>query len=194
MRIIDILMCIPTFFLILILNSYLKPGIKNITLIIGLFNWMSIARIVRAETLSIKEKEFILCSKSLGASSKRIIFKHIFPNVMPCIIVSSTINIASSILMESSLSFLGLGVRAPMASWGSMLQNAQSYMQDYSYLALFPGLLILLTVLSFNVFGDILRTTLILKLINDNTIFQNKIIFYTNNVFFIVIFIFAPLL
>lgn len=157
MRVIDILMCIPTFFLILILDAYFKPGIHTIILIIGLFSWMGIARIVRAETLSLKEREFVLCSKVLGAGPFRIIFKHIIPNVSSSVIVSSTINIANAILMESSLSFLGLGVRQPNSSWGSMLQNAQGFISDASNLAIFPGLLILLTVLSFNVLGDILR-------------------------------------
>lgn len=157
MRLIDILMCIPTFFIILILNAYLKPGIQNIIIIIGLFSWMGMARIVRAETLSLKEREFVLCAKVLGAGSGRIIFKHIIPNVIPSVIVASTINIATAILMESSLSFLGLGVRQPNSSWGSMLQNAQGYIGDAANLAIFPGILILLTVLSFNVLGDILR-------------------------------------
>lgn len=157
MRLIDILMCIPTFFIILILNAYLKPGIQNIIIIIGLFSWMGMARIVRAETLSLKEREFVLCAKVLGAGSGRIIFKHIIPNVIPSVIVASTINIATAILMESSLGFLGLGVRQPNSSWGSMLQNAQGYIGDAANLAIFPGILILLTVLSFNVLGDILR-------------------------------------
>lgn len=158
MRTIDILMCIPTFFLILIINAYLKPGIENIIIIIGLFGWMDIARIVRAQTLSLKEREYVLCSKALGASNKRIIFKHIIPNAIPSVIVSSTINIASAILTESSLSFLGLGVRAPNSSWGSMLQNAQGFISSSPYLAIFPGLFILFTVLSFNILGDIFAT------------------------------------
>lgn len=157
MRLIDILMCIPSFFLILIINAYLKPGIKNIIIIIGLFGWMGIARIVRAETLSLKEREYVLYSKALGASNKRIVLKHIIPNVIPSIIVASTINIASAILTESSLSFLGLGVKAPNSSWGSMLQNAQGFMSDSPHLAIFPGIFILITVLSFNILGDIFR-------------------------------------
>lgn len=155
MRIIDILMCIPTFFLILIINAYLKPGIENIIIIIGLFGWMDIARIVRSQTLSLKEREYVLCSKALGAPNKRIVFKHIIPNVIPSVMVASTINIASAILTESSLSFLGLGVRAPNSSWGSMLQNAQGFIFSAPYLAIFPGLFILFTVLSFNILGDI---------------------------------------
>jgi peptide/nickel transport system permease protein len=158
MRTIDILMCIPTFFLILIINAYLKPGIENIIIIIGLFGWMDIARIVRAQTLSLREREYVLCSKALGAPNNRIIFKHIIPNVIPSVMVASTINIASAILTESSLSFLGLGVRAPNSSWGSMLQNAQGFISSSPYLAIFPGLFILFTVLNFNILGDIFAT------------------------------------
>lgn len=160
MRIIDILMCIPTFFLILIINAYLKPGIENIIIIIGLFGWMDIARIVRSQTLSLKEREYVLCSKALGAPNKRIVFKHIIPNVIPSVMVASTINIASAILTESSLSFLGLGVRAPNSSWGSMLQNVQGFISSAPYLAIFPGLFILSTVLCFNILGDIFSVAL----------------------------------
>ncbi|WP_032123156.1 ABC transporter permease [Clostridium amazonitimonense] len=157
MRFIDILMSIPSFFLILTLNVYFKPGVKNIIIIIALFSWMGIARIIRGETLSMKEREYVLYAKSQGIRPSRIIFKHIIPNVFPSVIVASSINIAGAILMESSLSFLGLGVQQPNSSWGSMLQSAQAYMIDQPALAIFPGLLILFTVLSFNIIGDTLR-------------------------------------
>lgn len=157
MRMVDILMSIPSFFLMLILNAYLKPGIPTIVVIIGLLTWMSIARIVRAETLSVKEREYVLYAKVSGQSTFKIITKHIIPSIMPTIIVASTLNIASAILMESSLSFLGLGVQQPNSSWGSMLNNAQGYIGEAPHLALFPGLFILLTVLSFNVLGDVFR-------------------------------------
>ncbi|ARC87121.1 ABC transporter permease [Clostridium argentinense] len=160
MRIIDMLMCIPIFFLILIANAYLKPSIVNTIVIIGTFGWMGIARIVRSETLSYKERDYVLVAKSLGASNWYIIKTHIIPNVLPTVIVASSINIADAILTESALSFLGLGVQQPMASWGSMLQAAQARMSDKAYLAVFPGLLILITVLSFNVLGDVLRLAL----------------------------------
>ncbi len=160
MRLIDMLMCIPVFFLILIANAYLKPSIVNTIVIIGAFGWMGIARIVRSETLSYKERDYVLVSKSLGASNWYIIKTHIIPNVLPTVIVASSINIADAILTESALSFLGLGVQQPMASWGSMLQAAQARMSDKAYLAVFPGLLILITVLSFNVLGDVLRLAL----------------------------------
>lgn len=157
MRIVDILMSIPSFFLMLILNAYLKPGITTIVLIIGLLSWMNISRIVRAETLSVKEREYVLYARVSGQSTFGIIWKHIIPNIMPTIIVTATINIAGAIMMESSLSFLGLGVQPPNASWGSMLNSAQGYIGEAPYMALFPGLLILVTVLSFNFLGDVLR-------------------------------------
>lgn len=157
MRSIDILMCIPTFFLILVINSYLGASVKNLILIIGFLGWMSIARIVRGETLSVKEREYVLYAKASGQSSFKIITKHIIPSILPTIIVSATINIATAILLESSLSFLGVGVTQPNASWGSMLKDAQSYLMDAPYLSFFPGMFILLTVLSFNLIGDVLR-------------------------------------
>lgn len=157
MRSIDILMSIPSFFLILTLNVYLKPGINTIIIIIALFSWMGIARIIRGETLSIKEREYVTCAIAQGIKPMNIIFRHIIPNVMPSVMVAATINVAGAILMESSLSFLGLGIQPPNASWGSMLQNAQSYILDVPYLAIFPGLFILCTVLAFNVLGDVMR-------------------------------------
>ena len=151
-------MSIPTFFLILVVNSYLGSGIQNIILVIGFLGWMGVARIVRAETLSVKEREYVLYAKSIGQSSFRIITKHIIPSILPTVIVASSINIASAILMESSLSFLGLGVQQPNASWGSMLKDAQGFLADAPHMALFPGIFILLTVLSFNLIGDTLRS------------------------------------
>ncbi len=160
MRFIDILMSVPTFFLILILNAYLKPGVQNIIIIIGLFSWMGTARIIRGETLSLKEREYVLYANVLGESRAGVIRKHIIPNIFPTVIVVSTLNIASAIMTESALSYLGLGVRAPDSSWGSMLKMAQSHMGEAPYLAIFPGMLILLTVMSFNVLGDTLRVAI----------------------------------
>lgn len=157
MRSVDVLMAIPSFFLMLILNAYMKPGIGTIVVIIGALSWMGIARIVRAETLSVKEREYVLYARVSGQSKFRIILKHIIPNIMPTIIVSATINIASAILMESSLSFLGLGVKQPNSSWGSMLNDAQGFITEAPYLAIIPGVFILLTVLSFNFLGDVFR-------------------------------------
>ncbi|MGO1369001.1 MAG: ABC transporter permease [Senegalia sp. (in: firmicutes)] len=160
MRVVDILMSIPSFFIILILNAYLKPSMGIIVAVIGLLGWMTTARLVRAETLSIKSNEYVLYAKSLGISNFKIITKHIIPNVLPTIIVAATLSIASAILIESSLSFLGMGVQAPDASWGSMLSKSQGYMDEAAYLGIFPGVFILITVLSFNILGDTIRNTL----------------------------------
>ncbi|WP_028543395.1 ABC transporter permease [Paenibacillus taiwanensis] len=157
MRSIDIGMSLPSFFLMLILNAYLKPGVVTIVLIIGLLSWMSISRIVRAETISVKEREYVLYARVSGQSTFRIIFRHIIPSIVPTIVVAATLNIAGVIMMESSLSFLGLGISPPDASWGSMLNNAKGYIGENPTLALFPGLLILTTVLAFNYLGDVFR-------------------------------------
>lgn len=157
MRFVDIFMSVPSFLIMLIISVYFKPGIQNIILIIGLLTWMNIARLVRAETLSIKEREYVLYARVSGQSSFKTVTMHILPNMISTIIVAATINIATAILMESSLSFLGLGIQQPNSSWGSMLNNAQGYIGEAPYLALFPGIFILLTVLCFNVLGDLLR-------------------------------------
>lgn len=157
MRIVDILMSLPTFLIMVVMNAYLKAGVESVIIIIGSLTWMSIARIVRAETISVKEREFVIYSKISGERPLNIILLHIIPIIMPTIIVSATINIATAILMESSLSFFGMGIKPPDASWGSMLNNAQGYITEAPYLAMFPGILIFLTVLSFNFSGDVFR-------------------------------------
>jgi peptide/nickel transport system permease protein len=157
MRLLEIIMSIPSFLIMLLLSVFLKPGLGNIVVIIGLLMWMNMARIIRAETLAVKEREYVLYARASGQGAFGIITRHILPSLVPVIIVGATNNIASAILMESSLSFLGFGVKPPNATWGSMLNNAQGYIANAPYLALFPGLLILLTVLSFNILGDILR-------------------------------------
>ncbi|WP_219835126.1 ABC transporter permease [Paenibacillus sp. R14(2021)] len=157
MRLVEIIMSIPSFLVLLLLSVYLKPSVGNLIVIISLLMWMNISRIVRAETLALKEREYVLYAKASGQGAFGIIIKHILPNLVSVIIVSATNNIASAIMMESSLSFLGFGVQAPNATWGSMLNGAQGYMIQSPYLAIFPGLLIFLTVFSFNVLGDILR-------------------------------------
>lgn len=157
MRFVEVIMSIPSFLILLLLSVYLKPSVSNIIIIIGLLMWMSISRVIRAETMSVKEREYVLYAKASGQSALGIIVRHILPNIIPTIIVGATNTIASAILMESSLSFLGFGVQAPQATWGSMLNSAQGYIASAPYLAIFPGLLIFLTVLCFNILGDILR-------------------------------------
>ena len=165
MRAVDIFMSVPSFLLIIIINSFLSPSMFTMVVIIGMFSWMGVARIVRAETMSLKERDFVLAAKNMGAGNMEIMLIHIIPNMIPSIIVAASISIARAILTESSLSFLGFGVKLLMSSWGSMLQNAQSQIMDVPTLALFPGALILLTVLSFNVLGDVLRNALEPKMV-----------------------------
>ena len=157
MRVVDIISSIPWMILVTVISIFLKPGLQAIILVIGLFSWMETSRLVRAETLSIKEREYVLYAKSIGESSGKIIFKHIVPSVFPTIIIASTSSIAGAIMTESSLSFLGLGIQPPMSSWGNLLQNAQSNLQSAPYMALIPGILIILTIYSFNKLGNILR-------------------------------------
>lgn len=157
MRFVDVLSSIPWMILVMVVSIFLKPGLQAIIIVIGLFTWMEIARLVRAETLSVKEREYVLYAVSSGVSSRQIIFRHIIPSIFPTIIVASTTGIANAIMTESSLSFLGLGVQQPMSSWGSLLQNAQGNLQNAPYMAILPGLLIVLTIYSFNKLGDVLR-------------------------------------
>lgn len=157
MRIVDIMMSIPSFLLLIILNAFIAPGLLTMILIISIFAWMGVSRIARAETLSLKEREYILAARGMGERKSGIILFHIIPNMIPTILVSGSISIANAILTESSLSFLGFGVQMPMSSWGNMLQGAQAHILDRPYLAFFPGVLILMTVLSFNVLADVLQ-------------------------------------
>lgn len=160
MRCTDIFMSVPSFLLIIIINSFISPSIGTMILIIGMFSWMGVARIVRAEAMSLKQRDFVLAARNLGASEFEIMFFHVIPNMLPSIIVAASLSIARAILTESSLSFLGFGVRLPMSSWGSMLQSAQEHIQRVPRLAILPGFLILFTVISFNVLGDTLRMVL----------------------------------
>ncbi len=160
MRIVDILMAVPSFLLIITLNVYLNASLATTVLTISMFSWMGVARIVRAEVLSLRERDFILAAKGLGASKLWIIFKHMIKNVSSSVMVAATNSIASAILTESSLSYLGFGIKIPNASWGGMLESAQTYILTRPILAVYPGLCILFTVLSFNVLGTALRTIL----------------------------------
>lgn len=157
MRLVDIISSIPWMILVTVISIFLKPGFRTIIIVIGFFTWMEISRIVRAETLSVKEREYVLYAVSTGEGSISIIIKHIIPSVFPTIIVAGTTGIANAIMTESSLSFLGIGIQQPMSSWGSLLQNAQSNLQNAPYMAILPGILIVLTIYSFNKLGDVLR-------------------------------------
>lgn len=160
MRFIDIMLSIPTFFLILAVIAFIGPSIWNIMIIIGVTSWMGVARLVRAEFLSLKEREFVLAAKALGASNMRIIFKHIMVNSMAPVFVSAVLGIAGAILVESALSFLGLGVQPPRPSWGNILTLGKDNIEIAWWLSVFPGLAILVTVLSYNLLGEGLRDAL----------------------------------
>lgn len=164
MRFIDVMLSFPTLFLLIILSAYVKATILGIVAIIGFTSWMGIARLVRGELLSLKEKEFVEASHAIGARDARIIFRHLIPNAMGPVIVAGTLNVGYAILYESSLSFLGVGIQPPAASWGNMLTNAQSYVTSAPWLAFWPGILIFVTVLCFNFVGDGMRDALDPKL------------------------------
>ncbi len=161
----DIFLALPSMLLMVILNTFLKPGLPTLIVVLSLFSWASVARITRAETMSLKERDFVVATQNLGASNFRVIVEHIIPNILGPVIVAASLSVANAILMESSLSFLGLGVQIPRASWGSMLQGAQAHILDYPLLAVYPGVMILITVLSFNLLGDILRNALEPKIV-----------------------------
>lgn len=157
MRAVDVFSSIPWIIMVTVVGLLFKRGITSIIIVIGLFSWMEIARLVRSEVLSAKEREYVQYAKVIGVNSFEIMLKHVLPSVFPTIITAATAAIASAIMVESSLSFLGLGVAAPMSSWGSLLQSSQQYLQKAPYMAVLPGVLIILTVYSFNKLGDVLR-------------------------------------
>ena len=165
MRFTDIFLALPSMLLMIVLNSFLKPSIPTLIAVLSLFSWASVARITRAETMSLKERDYVVASKNLGAGNIQIAVKHILPNILGPVMVAASLGVASAILSESSLSFLGLGISIPHASWGSMLQGAQAFILDRPILAVYPGVLILLTVLSFNILGDVLRSALEPKIV-----------------------------
>jgi len=160
MRVTDVAFSIPSLPLLIILSAYAKSAIPVMILVIGLLSWMSTARIVRATVLSIRERDFTLAARAVGAPDARIIARHILPNALAPIIVGATLGVGGAIIAESSLSFLGLGVQVPTPSWGNMLQDSQSTMASRPWLTIFPGMAILITVLGINFLGDGLRDAL----------------------------------
>ncbi len=157
MRFVDIMLCFPTFFLILAVIALLEPSIWNIMIIIGITGWMGVSRLVRAEFLSLKERDFTVAEKALGAKDFRIIFGHIMPNAMAPVLVSATLGVAGAILTESALSFLGIGVQPPTPSWGNILTAGKDNIEIAWWLSLYPGLAILITVLGYNLLGEGIR-------------------------------------
>lgn len=161
MRLVDFLSSIPWMVLVIVASVFLRPGLWTIIVVIGLFAWMPTARLVRAETLSLRERTYVGYARFLGERPRRVVWRHILPDAAPTIIVAAAATISSAMLTESALSFLGLGIQPPMASWGSLLETAQGSLARNPWLALIPGLLITLAVLSFNVLGDALRRAVV---------------------------------
>lgn len=160
MRLVDIMLCFPAFFLILAVITFLEPSIWYIMMVIGLTSWMGVARLVRAETLSIREMDYITAARCIGCSNGRIIFRHVLPNAISPVLVSATLGVAGAILTESALSFLGIGVQPPTPSWGNILTSGKDYIEFAWWLSLFPGMAILVTVLAYNLLGEGIRDAL----------------------------------
>jgi peptide/nickel transport system permease protein len=157
MRLVDLMLCFPTLFLILAVIALLGPSIWNIMAVIGLTGWMGVARLVRAEFLSLREREFVTAARALGASDARLILRHLLPNALTPVMVSATLGVAGAILTESALSFLGLGVQPPTPSWGNILTAGKDNIEIAWWLSVFPGLAILVTVMSYNLLGEGIR-------------------------------------
>lgn len=160
MRVVDLMLVFPRFFLLLAVLAFLKPSIWTIMVVIGLSGWMGVARLVRAEFLTLREREFVVWSESIGASAARVVFRHILPNALAPVLVAMTLGIPAAILTESGLSFLGLGVQPPYATWGNILTDGKDALEIAWWMTLYPGLAILVTVLSYNLLGEGIRDAL----------------------------------
>jgi peptide/nickel transport system permease protein len=160
MRLVDLMLVFPRFFLLLAVLAFLKPSIWTIMVVIGLTGWMSVARLVRAEFLTLREREFVIWSESVGASAVRVVFRHILPNALAPVLVAMTLGIPAAILMESGLSSLGLGVQPPHATWGNILTDGKDSLEIAWWMTVYPGLAILITVLSYNLLGEGIRDAL----------------------------------
>ena len=165
MRIVDVFMSVPSLLFLIGVYAFMPRNLVTLVGMLAFFSWTKVARVVRAQTLTLKERDFVIAAKALGVSQRTIIRKHIIPNLMPQIIVSASLSIANAILDESTLSFLGYGVQIPMAYWGSRLQTAQKFILHNPIMAVAPGVMILVTVLCFNVLGDMLQQMLDPKLV-----------------------------
>jgi peptide/nickel transport system permease protein len=160
MRFVDIMLCFPSFFLILAVIAFIGSSIWNIMAVIGLTSWMGVTRLVRAEFLTIRERDFVQAAISQGAGDARIIFLHILPNAMAPVLVAATLGVAAAVLVESGLSFLGIGVQPPDPSWGNMLTEGKDNIEIAWWLSMYPGLAILITVMGYNLLGEGIRDTL----------------------------------
>ncbi|MDP8907595.1 MAG: ABC transporter permease [Chloroflexota bacterium] len=159
-RFVDALMAFPLLALLLTLSAVFGPSLRNVVLVIGSTIWASYARIVRAEVLSLRERDYVLAARAAGATDRRIIARHIVPNALGPVIVLASLAIGGVIILESALSFLGLGISAPTASWGGMLADGRDYIRNYPHITVSPGIAIMITVLAFNLVGDGLRDAL----------------------------------
>ena len=160
MRLVDLMLSLPDLFLLILASALFGPRFWTIVLIVGLVRWMNVARLTRASFLALHERDFVEAARALGVRRRKVVTRHLLPNSMSPIIVAGTLGVASAIMAESTLSFLGLGLQPPTASWGSMLQDAQAQIFTSPWLAVFPGLMIVLTVLAINMVGDGLRDAL----------------------------------
>jgi peptide/nickel transport system permease protein len=160
MRLADAVLSVPNFLLLLIMFALFKPSLETVVVVIGLTTWMAAARIVRSEVQRVAPQEFVLAARAVGATDARVLAKHLLPAVTPYVIVAATVGVPQAILLESTLSFFGLGVQPPTPTWGNMLADAQQYVWNAPLLALWPGLAILFTVLSLNTLGEAFRVVL----------------------------------
>jgi peptide/nickel transport system permease protein len=159
-RLVDTIMAFPTIALLIALVAVVGPSLKTTIIVIGATVWASYARVARGDVLSLRERDYVLAARAIGANHLRIIMRHIVPNIAGPIIVLSTLAVGSIIILEAALSFLGLGVQPPTPDWGTMLASARPYIQTYPHIAIAPGVMISLTVLAFNLIGDGLRDAL----------------------------------
>jgi peptide/nickel transport system permease protein len=157
MRLVDVILSIPAIFLLILMAILFKPNAVTLALIIASIAWGSVARLVRGEVLTLKNRDFMIATRSVGARDSRLVVRHLFPNVLHVLIVFASLNVGQIILIEAALDYLGLGITAPTPSWGNMLTNAQTYFFHSAFLVAFPGLTIFLTVLATNLFGNALR-------------------------------------
>jgi peptide/nickel transport system permease protein len=157
MRFVDMVLAVPAIFLFILMAILFRPGPVSLALIIASVGWGGVARLVRGEVLSVKSRDFMLATRSVGAGDVRLIVRHLLPNVLPVVIVAASLGVGGIILTEAALDFLGLGIHQPTASWGNMLSNSRTYYTQSAYLVVLPGLAIFVTVLALNVFGNAVR-------------------------------------
>jgi peptide/nickel transport system permease protein len=160
MLVTDAFLAVPIFFVLLTTLILFGPSLVNLVIVIGLTSWMTVARVVRSEVIRVRGLEFVLAARAVGVRERRILFRHVLPQATPSIVVGASLGVAYAILIETALSYLGVGVQPPQPSWGNMLTNAQQYIYTAPLLAVYPGLLILLTVLALNYLGEVLRVVL----------------------------------